>query len=255
MKVYNPKKGEIYKYASIKRDGHFTTLQIRANGVRAFTRNGVEITEKLKYLDWFKDIRLGYDRDFSGELWLPGGVATDVPHAMKVKNPKLRFDVFSADHLEEGCPLEEVEKDALNAGLDTIQFWDFTDKRKTEMVFKTYSDVEGFVYSEGNRCNQVKEKPMRTADLVILGVTEGEGKYKGQIGAISVGLMGQEFATCSGFTDEVRRQISENPEAYIGKVVEIQYQKMGTGGRLRHPVFVQFREDKTAAECRGEEFE
>lgn len=255
MKVYNPDKPKTYKYTAIKRDGHFTVLQIRANGVRAFTRNGKEITEKLEYLDWFQNIRLGKDAEFSGELWLPGGVATDVPHAYCTKNKKLRFDVFQAEHLPEGVSLEEIEREADYSGLSMIPYWDFSKKEYTRLVFKNWKDVEGFVYSTGNRCEQVKEKPMRSADLVVLGVTEGQGKYSGMIGAISVGIDGEELATCSGFTDEVRRKISENPEAYIGKVVEIQYQKMGTGGRLRHPVFVQFREDKSARECRGEEFE
>lgn len=255
MKVYNQNKPKNYKYTSIKRDGHYTLVQIRANGARVFTRNGIEITEKVRYLDWFQDIRLGADKDFAGELWLPGGVATDVPHAMKVKNRALRFDVFSAFHLPEGADLEEVEYDAQVAGLPVIQYWDFSKKEYTREVFRKRADVEGFVYSNGNRCEQVKEKPMRSADLVVLGVTEGQGKYSGMIGAISVGIDGEELATCSGFTDEVRKMITENPEQYIGKVVEIQYQKIGSGGRLRHPVFVSFRDDKSAEECKGEDLQ
>lgn len=255
MKVYNPKKGEIYKYTSIKRDGHFTTLQIRANGVKAFTRNGKEITEKLKYLDWFQNIRLGKDAEFSGELWIPGGVATDVPHAYCTKNQKLRFDVFQAEHLPEGIPLWEVEEEANYSNLQMIPYWEFNNKEYTRNVFSKWKDVEGFVYSTGNRSDQCKEKPMHTADLVILGVQEGQGKYAGMVGSISVGIDGEELATCSGFTDEIRKQITDNPDLYLGKVVEIQYQKIGSGGRLRHPVFVSFRDDKSAEECKGEDLQ
>ena len=91
---------------------------------------------------------------------------------------------------------------------------------------------------------------MRSADLIITGWTEGEGKYAGLIGSVKVSTYdGEELASVSGMTDEIRRAISADPEAFLGRVCEVQYQNVAKLGRLRHPVFLGFRDDKLPQEC------
>ena len=88
------------------------------------------------------------------------------------------------------------------------------------------------------------------ADLIITGWTEGEGKYAGLIGALKVSTCdGEELASVSGMTDDVRRLISSSPESFLGRVCEVQYQNVAKLGRLRHPVFLGFRDDKRPEEC------
>lgn len=56
--------------------------------------------------------------------------------------------------------------------------------------------------------------------------------------------------SCSGMTDEVRKQLSENREANIGRVVEIlANEREPDTYKFRHPRFIQFRDDKNAVDC------
>lgn len=104
--------------------------------------------------------------------------------------------------------------------------------------------------------NWYKIKRHFTADVVIMGYTEGKGKYKGLIGAIVFGLYNNageliERGQCSGFSDLVRYDVSCNKDKYINRVMEIE----GTGtdmtkdGHFRHPVFKLFKLDKEAKQC------
>ncbi len=254
------KEGASYRYGSIKRDGHCTLLMMQNGEVKVESRGGVDITKKLLWTPWLQTAQRKARRDtakrtFYGELWIPGRDATYVKTAYCHQDPALRFDVFGCTHLAEGCPLEEVQEDALGMGQSVIEFWDFCEGAALIHAYSYQDDVEGFVYSDGNMCNQHKVKPMKTCDLVIQGWKPGEGKYAGSIGALLVGTAdGEELASVSsGLTDALRLRMSINPDAWIGTVVEVQYQGVGSQGRLRHPVFKMVREDKRASECTVEQ--
>lgn len=253
MDVFKP--GQTFRYASLKRDGHFTQLDMIDGHVAVYSRSGKDITHKVTWTPWFQAAQAKAAKDpatrtFFGEMWLPGGMCTDVPHAQCVHDPRLLFQVFGCAHLEEGARLEEVQDDAHDCGLTVIDFWPFAQKETTQEHWRRTADVEGFVYSDGNCLNMAKEKPMRSADLIITGWTEGEGKYAGLIGALKVSTCdGEELASVSGMTDELRRLISSSPESFLGRVCEVQYQSVAKLGRLRHPVFLGFRDDKRPEEC------
>lgn len=54
----------------------------------------------------------------------------------------------------------------------------------------------------------------------------------------------------SGLTDEMKKNISERPNDYIGKVIKVQcMEKDSNANTLRHPFFRGFRIDKNAEEC------
>lgn len=260
MKEY--REGMSFKYTSLKRDGHFTELRIQDGTTRVFTRGGIEITQKVLWAPWFHAAAAASRKDpaprtFYGEMWLPGGDASSVKTAYCNRNVMVRFDVFGAGHLPTGCPLVDVRHDAWHCGLEMIPWADTTEKRVAmwpEMMGTP--DVEGFVYSDGNMLNQHKWKPMRTCELIITGIKKGSGILAGTVGAIQVSTFeGEEMASVSaGLTYQERAALDHEPEWYIGKVVEIQYQGIGAGGRLRHPVFKYFRPDKPAAECTAEQF-
>jgi ATP-dependent DNA ligase len=99
-----------------------------------------------------------------------------------------------------------------------------------------------------------KIKATDTVDAVVMGYQPGEGRFDGQLGAL---LLGQydasgtliQVAKASGMTDAVRLEMSTNPGAHIGTVVEFAHMgKMPSGG-YRHPQFKRARPDKPAAEC------
>jgi len=97
-------------------------------------------------------------------------------------------------------------------------------------------------YFRGKRVNHaIKLKYRPTADLLCINVTEGEGKYTGQIGALVLkDSKGRVVQVGSGLDDNDRLNISSY---YIGKVIEIEYEQiMDT---YQQPTFVCIRNDKT----------
>ena len=84
---------------------------------------------------------------------------------------------------------------------------------------------------EGKRSDKIlKLKKNLIADVRIIGFVAGEGKHKGRLGALEV-----EFGyknkknVCSigtGFSDEEREEIWQNQKDYLGKIIEVNYQKI-----------------------------
>ena len=59
-----------------------------------------------------------------------------------------------------------------------------------------------------------------------------------------------EVGECSGFDEETREMFSNNPESWIGKVIEIKANEIFKDtGKLRHPRYLRLREDKSPLEC------
>src|SRR3990167_241552 len=102
-------------------------------------------------------------------------------------------------------------------------------------------------YGEG----WIKVKRFSTLDVVVTGFTDAKhgvtGKYVGLIGAAVVSVFSSaggmiEIGRVSGMTDDVRRDMSENPGRWIGTVIEVRAQGFGKD-RLRHPRFKRHRQD------------
>lgn len=99
----------------------------------------------------------------------------------------------------------------------------------------------------------VKVKKYSTLDVVVTGWKDGKGKYVGQIGAAECSVYTGDgtlipIAQVSGMTDDVRMEMSANPEQWIGTVIEIAAQEMGKD-RLRHPRYRRRREDADPRAC------
>jgi ATP-dependent DNA ligase len=77
--------------------------------------------------------------------------------------------------------------------------------------------------------------------------------YFDWIGAIELSayVKGKQMkiCTCSGFDEALRKQISENPDAYLNKVIKVSFMERTDAGYPRHPRFEGFHESKTASEC------
>lgn len=99
----------------------------------------------------------------------------------------------------------------------------------------------------------LKIKANQTADVVIMGYKPGKGKYEEQIGAVEFGQYKNgrlvPRSRCSGMTDAQRLEFSKNPEAYIGRVMEIKFFGKTGDNSFRHPVYLRLRDDKPAEEC------
>lgn len=102
-------------------------------------------------------------------------------------------------------------------------------------------------YFKGKKSNKLmKFKTMHSQDCEVTGVYEGEGKYEGSLGGMHV-LQEDGVTKCdvgSGFTDQDRQYIWNNPSAVIGRKAEIKYQELTGDGVMRFPIFLRWRDDK-----------
>ena len=73
----------------------------------------------------------------------------------------------------------------------------------------------------------VKYKRFNTIDLKIIGMTEGDGKFKGTLGSMIVDYKGTPVGV-GGWTDKERDYYWNNQEEYIGRVLEISYKDVTT---------------------------
>jgi len=97
----------------------------------------------------------------------------------------------------------------------------------------------------------VKMKEILEADLEIIGVVEGTGKYVGKLGSIIVKDKGHniEVNVGTGFNDEQRDEYWKDKDKLIGNTVAVQYNaKISSKGDSKDslflPVFVEIRTDK-----------
>ncbi|PRP71259.1 hypothetical protein BUE93_07775 [Chromobacterium amazonense] len=103
-------------------------------------------------------------------------------------------------------------------------------------------EVGGY-YQNGKKVGWWRKKPSEPADGKIIGCTEGNGKYKGTLGTLTVEL--EDGTIChpgTGFDDDLRNEIWNNFESYRGRYVQVSYMERTKLGKLRHPVFEGFRD-------------
>lgn len=147
----------------------------------------------------------------------------------------------------------------------------FTDHSRFGELFDTLVEhkVEGVIVKNGaagylfdGRPNKTwyKVKAAITLDMVVMGFTDGGGKYEGLIGAIKFGRWTPDgvvfVAQCSGMTDALRKEISADRDSFLGRVIEVKSNELV--GRKehrtpRHPQFIAFRADKRPEDCLGDE--
>ena len=99
---------------------------------------------------------------------------------------------------------------------------------------------------EGKRTRAwLKYKPIKEMDCRITKVIEGEGKYKGMLGAFEVQQDNKNKAQVgSGFSDKHRKEFWSGRKRLIGKICEVKYQEKTNDGIMRFPVFLRLRPDK-----------
>lgn len=148
----------------------------------------------------------------------------------------------------------------------------FTDPSKFGELFDTLIShgIEGIIvknsaasYSFDGRPNKTwyKVKAAVTMDMVVSGFTDGGGKYEGLIGTVEFSRMDADgnlvyVGRCSGMTDELRKDITDNKDKYLGRVIEVKSNELVGSKEYRsprHPQFVAFRFDKNPEDCDGQE--
>ena len=133
-------------------------------------------------------------------------------------------------------------------GTDVNDVYDWLD-------YAVKHDWEGLVvnrqvqYRRTRHNGCLKVKRFYTVDLRITAIEEGQNRLAGTMGALVVDYKGNELRVGSGFDDATRASVWENPDNYIGKIVEIKYKGKSCDKKtglesLQFPTFVRFRNDK-----------
>lgn len=104
-------------------------------------------------------------------------------------------------------------------------------------------------YQFGRTKSLLKVKEFHSADLVVTGYFEGQGKYEGTLGGLIVDYNGNEVKVGSGFTDEQRDEYWAKREEMINRIVQIDFFSESTNQNndeisLRFPTIKGVREDK-----------
>ena len=101
----------------------------------------------------------------------------------------------------------------------------------------------------------VKMKRKDPADLLVVGVYEGEGKAKGKLGGVNLeSAEGRIKVNCgSGFSDEERELYWNNPNLILDKIVETEYDSITKDKKtlqesLFLPIKKKVRDDKLEAD-------
>jgi len=108
-----------------------------------------------------------------------------------------------------------------------------------------------WIYWENMRTGQLVEDKM-WGKPGFTPVTEGY--FKGQVGSMVLGAYYNDTLVQVGkvnnLTDAIRQDATDNPEKYIGRVVEVNAMSIDKERKsLRHAKLVRFRDDKVATEC------
>lgn len=78
--------------------------------------------------------------------------------------------------------------------------------------------------------------------------------FNGWIGSVEFSQYNSEgelqyVGFCSGIADDLRKDMSENPDKYLGECMEISAMERTSDGYFRHPQFLRMRPDKNPEEC------
>jgi len=255
-----------YRFVQVKGDG-YRVLVIKvpdANKLEVITTSGHDEAPRLEQCPWYHQLckRMGDLQWFDGEIFLPGDTAENLKTAIVASDKRIEFQAFG---------FSQIPWDANLSMLDTIcdhhkikqlpwQLCRTPDYEQSllateyerqeqalENVRKLGCHYDGVVFKDGIYDAWAKMKHRKTIDLVVQGFQPGRGKYAGMVGSLLCGIGEIEIARVGGMNDAARVAITE---ADLGRVVEVEYERVASQGRLRHPRFLRWRDDKLPEHCK-----
>lgn len=144
--------------------------------------------------------------------------------------------------IEDAKYLKLVPRYIVPADFRSIMTWhdEFVQKGHEGAMVK---DLEA-PYKFGRGPEVMKLKAFHDVDLKIERLLEGTGRHSEKLGSVVVNYQGVEVQVGSGFSDDLREQIWEDPDSFVGRMIEVRYQEVTPDGSLRFPTFVCFRNDR-----------
>jgi DNA ligase 1 len=102
-----------------------------------------------------------------------------------------------------------------------------------------------YCHSKRPANNWYKVKKFETETVTIIGMTGGQGKYEGTLGALHWLASDGTIGKCSGMTDQDRHTFWSHLDHFVGKKMDIRH--FGRVGKdqegVRHPQFIRMRPD------------
>lgn len=269
-------------YLTEKLDGIRCVAVVTEDGAKLFSRQGQPI-EDVKAVEAdlsFLRERIGKDFVMDGELLVTDrdgipskeqykrttmivrrdGIKAGVTYNVFDVLDKEAFDTRACDtpyymrrqKLETYCSM--LPTDIAIRVVPVLYHGDDTSQIFTHLNIQRHLQHEGVMINLADasykfaRTNALlKVKVMQDCDLKIVGMEEGRGKFAGTLGSLIVNYKGTQLGVGTGLTDEDRRMFWESRDAYIGRVVTVQYfeETHNADGQfsLRFPVFKELREE------------
>jgi len=253
-----------------KYDGLRGVIVVDQNGkIQAHSRNGKEMYNLEYVTDELQSLGLKgivFDGEIFGTNWNDSiGIAhTQSDHPDK---KALKFHIFDAVSLKEWeKKVSEfpyyVRKEHLrklfgrgvfkNIVVAPETFVYTYDEAVVEYRKRLAEHYEGVVMKEINSSYPFKRskawlkwKPTQTEDVTIIGYEEGTGKNKGKLGAFVCDFKGEKVKIGGGYRDELREKFWAEKDKMIGMIIETESQETTKDGKLRFPVFIRLRIDKS----------
>lgn len=261
-----------------KLDGN-RILIVKENGMsKAFTRTGKEYEGLELILSEIDNIDYLDNMVFDGELIANVEGSTNEVFAetqslarSKGKNKEgllfHMFDMIPLDEFKKGQSKENAIKRKQNISrlMNDILFKNIvevkplyigSDKEEIQRLMVEYVEPNGYEglminldkpYVTKRTDSLLKAKKFKSCDVLVIGFEEGEGKYKGSLGALIVDYKGNPTGIGTGLSESLRQLIWNNQQDWIGRVVECKYFEESMDSKtglvsMRFPVFVQLRE-------------
>ena len=238
----------------------------KLDGLRAIFRDGVFYSRKGHRLEGLKTLtahvnfyvkKMG-NATLDGELMVPGVKFDETSGKIRSFNetPDAVYHVFD---IPSSTDTFQTRRDMLihflpaNGPVRRVIHAEINCKEDAQAAYAMYRE-EGFegavlkapnaVYENARTWAWIKMKNTDTADLKVVGLYEGQGKYEGLVGGIYVDFNGKRVGVGSGLTDRQRNAWADEPEEIMGKIVEVAYMEVTPDGSLRHPRLINVRGDK-----------
>lgn len=113
------------------------------------------------------------------------------------------------------------------------------------LVVKKLSSSYGQSWTKYKKCSDVS--------AFIIGYVEGKKALAGMVGSVEVGVYHNgsvhSVGCVSGFTNEQRVDITNNRQAYLGRVMDIFAFELTKADQILNPAFHRFRSDLNAEDC------
>jgi len=170
-------------------------------------------------------------------------VTTVEPYIYRFNTLKETVNSLNLEHIR---IIEHEYVDTLTQATDKVQEW--MGKGLEGGVLKNSS----MTFKDGTNQEQLKMKLEISIELRVTGFTEGKvgTKRAETFGAIEFeNDEGTIKGRTSGFSDDMLKEINQNREQYISKIIEVQCNDLTlsagkTTYALSHPRFIEFRTDK-----------